>query len=57
MYSNNNVISFVTNDKTSGGSRISRWGGANLQHGHFLAKMYARTKELDPVGGRAGGAP
>ena len=43
---------------TSGGSRISRWGGgrraiggANLRHGHFLAKMYVKTKELDPVGG------
>ena len=47
----------------SGGSRISRWGGggaltrlggANLQHVHFLPKMYAKTKEMDPVGG--GGA-
>ena len=41
--------------KTSGGSRISHWGGANLRHVHFLAKMYAKTKEMDPVGG--GGAP
>ena len=33
-------------------------GGANLQRGHFSAKMYAKTKELDLVGGaRTGGAP
>ena len=45
----------------SGGSRISRWGGAdplgggaNLQRVHFSVK----TKEIDPVGGaRAGSAP
>ena len=42
----------------SGGSRISRWGGAdplgggaNLQCIHFSAKTYAKTKEMDPVGG------
>ena len=42
----------------SGGSRISHWegapshwGGANLRHGYFLAKMYVKMKELDPVGG------
>ena len=40
----------------SGRSRISHWGapshwgGADLQCGHFLAKMYVKTKELDPVG-------
>ena len=33
-------------------------GGTNLQRGNFLAKMYAKMKELDPVGGVcAGGAP
>ena len=34
-------------------------GGAGLRHGHFLAEMHAKTKELGPVGGgaRAGGAP
>ena len=37
---------------TSGGSRISHWGGgANLQCIHFSAKMYAKMKEIDPVGG------
>ena len=47
----------------SGGSRISRWGGAdllggaNLRHVHFLAKTCAKMKEIDPVGGGAGGAP
>ena len=36
----------------SGGSRISRWGGANLWHIHFSAKTYAKTKEIDPGEGR-----
>ena len=42
-----------------GGSRISRWGGggADLQCGHFSTKTYAKTKELDPVGGRVLAAP
>ena len=36
----------------------TRWGGANLQHVHFLAKTYAKTKEMDPVGGACtSGAP
>ena len=41
----------------SGGSRISCWGGAeplggtDLQCGCFSAKMYAKTKELDSIGG------
>ena len=26
-------------------------GGANLRRVHFLAKTYAKTKEIDPVGG------
>ena len=54
----------------SGGSRISRrgdvdplggrvdlLGGMHPQCGHFLAKMYAKTKELGPVGGCAPGTP
>ena len=33
-------------------------GGANLQRGYFSAKMYSKTKELDPVvGGRTPAAP
>ena len=28
-------------------------GGMDLQRGHFSLKMYAKTKELGPVGGRA----
>ena len=33
-------------------------GSANLRCGYFLAKMYVKTKELDPVGGvHAGSAP
>ena len=46
----------------SGGSRISRcggapthWGGTNLQRIYFSVKMYAKTKEIDPVGGGGGG--
>ena len=42
----------------SGGTRISRsggmdplGGGVDLRHGCFSAKMYAKTKELGPVGG------
>ena len=26
-------------------------GGVDLRHGRFLAKMYAKTKELGPIGG------
>ena len=35
-------------------------GGANLRHRHFSVKKYAKTKELDPIGGGgedAGSAP
>ena len=47
----------------SGGSRIFRrgacthLGGVDLQRGHFSVKMYAKTKELGPIGGRAPGTP
>ena len=36
-----------------------RGGGTDLRHGCFSAKTYAKTKELDPVGGggRAPAAP
>ena len=30
-------------------------GGVDLQHGHFLVKMYAKTKELGPIGGACDG--
>ena len=32
-------------------------GGFGLQRGHFSVKMYAKTKELGPVGGRAPARP
>ena len=32
-------------------------GGANFRRIHFLAKMYAKTKEIDPVGGGAPAPP
>ena len=48
----------------SGGSRISRrggvhalGGGVDLRRGHFSVKMYVKTKELGPMGGRAPGMP
>ena len=50
--------------RSRAGSRIFRrggvdpfWGGFGLQRGHFSVKMYAKTKELDPVGGRAPARP
>ena len=46
------------------GSRIFRrgdvdpfWGGFGLQRGHFSVKMYAKMKELGPVGGAYAGTP
>ena len=36
-----------------GGADPLGGGGANLQHVYFLAKTYAKTKEIDPVGGGA----
>ena len=32
-------------------------GGANLQCVHFLAKMYVKMKEIDPVGGAPAAPP
>ena len=32
-------------------------GGVDPRYGHFSAKMYVKTKELGPVGGRAPGTP
>ena len=37
--------------------KLGPLGGANLRCGHFSAKTYAKTEELDPVGGRAPAAP
>ena len=36
-----------------GGQRpVGGWGGVTgLRRGHFSVKMYAKTKELGPVGG------
>ena len=33
------------------GGRRPVGGCADLRHVHFLAKMYAKMKEIDPVGG------
>ena len=35
------------------GGAPTGWGGTNLRRIHFSAKMYAKTKEIDPVGGAA----
>ena len=44
--------------QSSGGSRISHWGGsANLRQGCFLAETYAKTKEFGPVVGGAVAPP
>ena len=42
-----------------GGGRqpVGGGGGANLQCVHFSAKMYAKMKEIDPVGGARAAAP
>ena len=52
-------IQWQIQDFQLGGVPIRWWGGgADLQCVHFLAKMYAKMKEMDPVGGVcAGGAP
>ena len=47
----------ISHSTCSGGSRISRRGGVDLRRGHFLVKMYAKMKELGPIGGRALGMP
>ena len=33
------------------GGTPTHWGGANFRRIHFSAKTYAKTKEIDPVGG------
>ena len=33
------------------GFPVGGGGGVDLQRGHFLVKMYAKTKELGPIGG------
>ena len=50
--------------KCRAGSRIFHtggvdpfWGGFGLQHGHFSVKMYAKMKELGPVGRHAPARP
>ena len=35
-----------------GGGGEPLGGGTDLRRGHFSVKMYAKTKELDPVWGR-----
>ena len=61
LWHNANMVSCVLESQSwslfSGGSRISRrggvhpLGGVDLWHGHFLVKMYAKMKELGPIGG------
>ena len=39
------------------GGRAPVRGGVDLRCGHFSVKMYVKTKELGPIGGRAPGTP
>ena len=39
------------------GGAWTHWGGVDPRCGHFLAKMYAKMKELGPIGGHAPGTP
>ena len=39
------------------GGRAPVRGGMDLRCGHFSVKMYAKMKELGPIGGRAPGTP
>ena len=50
MLPTQNVLSIVANPAFPVGD-AKPVGGVNVQHGHFLAKMYAKTKELGPVRG------
>ena len=36
-----------------GGGEWTHWGGVDPQCGRFSVKMYAKMKELGPVGGHA----
>ena len=40
-----------------GGGGADLLGGTNLRCVHFSTKTYAKTKEIDPVGGSAPAAP
>ena len=40
-----------------GADPLGGGGGTDLRCVHFLAKMYAKMKEMDPVGGGGGRAP
>ena len=42
---------------SAGGGRGPILGGFGLKRGHFSVKMYAKTKELGPVGGMRWHAP
>ena len=37
------------------GGRAPVRGGMDLRRGHFSVKMYAKTKELGPIGGACAG--
>ena len=56
MYQSKANIS-VADPRFPVGGAPTHWGGANLRHVHFSVKTYAKTKEIDPVGGGGGRAP
>ena len=39
------------------GGAPTHWGGADLRRIHFSVKTYAKTKEMNPVGGGGGHVP
>ena len=57
LYHSSLVTQWQIQDFPLGGHQPVGGGGANLRRVHFLAKMYVKTKEIDPVGGACRGAP
>ena len=52
IYSTEYFSCAVANPGFPIGGACTRWGGMDLRCGHFLVKMYVKTKELGPIGGR-----
>ena len=52
-----NIYYYSGRSRISQGGGMHPLGGVDLQCGHFLVKMYAKMKELGPIGGRVLGMP
>ena len=57
QYFNNISCTVVDPGFPVGGGGADLLGGTNLRCVHFLAKTYAKMKEIDPVGGYVLAAP